>query len=218
MTPSRHQHPITCVAQPPGITAWAAIPELLVSCVHPQSTAHHPRVSVRIAHSRDALHLRWQIDDRYVRSVCTTLNGPVCEDSCVEFFCSPLPGVGYFNLEINAGGTIHLSWYARPGAPPRFVSEAAAQRIHVRSSLPPVVEPEISGPLTWTVDVDLPLAVISELIGETVRAHGSWRANFYKCGDLTSQPHWLSWAPVGDPLSFHKPECFGVVTFSEAAT
>ena len=32
-----------------------------------------------------------------------------------------------------------------------------------------------------------------------------WRANFYKCGDETSHPHWASWSPVGR-LDFHRPQ------------
>jgi len=39
----------------------------------------------------------------------------------------------------------------------------------------------------------------------------TWRANFYKCADDSSHPHWMSWNPVGDPLSFHRPERFGVL-------
>ena len=26
--------------------------------------------------------------------------------------------------------------------------------------------------------------------------HGAWRANFYKCGDDTSHPHWAAWSPL----------------------
>jgi hypothetical protein len=36
----------------------------------------------------------------------------------------------------------------------------------------------------------------------------SWRGNFYKCGNATSRPHWLSWAPLTD-RNFHLPVCFG---------
>ncbi len=34
--------------------------------------------------------------------------------------------------------------------------------------------------------------------------------NFYKCGDLTSEPHYLSWAPVTfEHPNFHLPAFFG---------
>ena len=38
----------------------------------------------------------------------------------------------------------------------------------------------------------------------------SVRANFYKCGDKTAHPHFLSWNPVvSSKPDFHRPECFG---------
>jgi hypothetical protein len=36
----------------------------------------------------------------------------------------------------------------------------------------------------------------------------TWRANFYKCGNLTSHPHWASWNPLAFK-NFHLPEYFG---------
>ena len=41
----------------------------------------------------------------------------------------------------------------------------------------------------------------------------TWRANFYKCGDETSHPHWLSWSPVKE-LNFHAPDDFGELKFT----
>ena len=39
-------------------------------------------------------------------------------------------------------------------------------------------------------------------------------ANFYKCGDDTTKPHFLSWNPVKAPKpDFHRPEQFGVLNF-----
>ena len=36
------------------------------------------------------------------------------------------------------------------------------------------------------------------------------KGNFNKCASATSQPHYLSWAPIhtAEP-DFHHPECFG---------
>ncbi|MBP5277596.1 MAG: hypothetical protein J6Z18_03800, partial [Prevotella sp.] len=42
----------------------------------------------------------------------------------------------------------------------------------------------------------------------------SFRANFYKCGDLLPKPHFLSWNAVEIPQpDFHRPDQFGKVTF-----
>ena len=39
-------------------------------------------------------------------------------------------------------------------------------------------------------------------------------ANFYKCGDLLAQPHFLSWnkIDIAKP-DFHRPDFFGKITF-----
>ena len=38
----------------------------------------------------------------------------------------------------------------------------------------------------------------------------SMRGKFNKCAEATSQPHYLSWAPIKTPApDFHRPEFFG---------
>jgi hypothetical protein len=135
----------------------------------------------------------------------------VCADSCVELFF--IPGedtaTGYFNLEVNCGGAMLFNHQFARGD---RVSEADCARIELAHSLPRRVDPEIAEPITWTVEYRLPFAVL----GPTdVPAPGvRWRANFYKCADGTSHPHWLTWAPVDRPApDFHVPECFGTLEF-----
>jgi hypothetical protein len=38
------------------------------------------------------------------------------------------------------------------------------------------------------------------------------RANFYKCGDKTPEPHFISWNPIDLPKpNFHVPQFFGLL-------
>jgi hypothetical protein len=38
------------------------------------------------------------------------------------------------------------------------------------------------------------------------------KANFYKCGDKTEEPHYLSWSPIDTPEpDFHVPSFFGLL-------
>ena len=59
----------------------------------------------------------------------------------------------------------------------------------------------------WRVTVLIPF----ELVGaDPENLPEKLRANFYKCGDKTAHPHFLSWNPVGTPSpDFHRPEFFG---------
>jgi hypothetical protein len=76
-----------------------------------------------------------------------------------------------------------------------------------------VVEPEIQEPTTWFIEFRIPISLLEKYVGPIGDPRGQrWTANFYKCGDKTSHPHWISWAPV-DQLNFHLPRCFGPIVF-----
>lgn len=186
--------------------------------VRPESSEHHPETTFRVLHDGENLYVRFDVKDRYVRSVQTAYQSPVCTDSCVEFFVQPKAGQGYFNFEVNAGGTLLLYYVEDPTRTEkglkRFTPVEAewGRRVTVRSSLPATVEPEVAEPLIWHVAYRVPLALFERYVGQVACDGAAWRANFYKCGDQTSHPHWLSWSPVS-ALNFHLPECFGELAF-----
>jgi hypothetical protein len=86
----------------------------------------------------------------------------------------------------------------------------------IAHSLPARVEPELQENVTWTVEYRLPFGMLSRYRTIVRPAPGAvWRANFYKCGDKTSHPHWLAWAPVRSARpDFHVPGSFGEVKFA----
>jgi hypothetical protein len=195
--------------------AWAAAGAGVVGCFREESSTHRPDVRFRILHNGTHLFVRFQMKDRYVRSVQTAYMGPVCTDSCSEFFVRPKAGQGYFNFEINAGGTLHLSYIEDPTYGPngfmkwRPVDPAWAQQVTIWHSLPAVVEPEITDPVDWSNGWSFPVSLLEAYVGPIGDLSGqTWRANLYKCADRTSHPHWASWAPI-PRLSFHLPEFFG---------
>ena len=43
-----------------------------------------------------------------------------------------------------------------------------------------------------------------------------FKANFYKCGDMTVKKHYAAWNPVfTEKPSYHQPQFFGQVVLSE---
>ncbi len=196
---------------------WDRVPHLDVARFHARSSPHRPLVRAQLGHSGDHLHLRFTVHDRYVLSRTTVPNGPVCTDSCVEFFVEPLPGLGYFNLEINAGGTVHCSHITDPTevagkfAGCAMLDPCDLATIRVATTLPPVIDPEIGTPLDWAMCAHIPIALFARRLGRIPPVPGTWRANFYKCADHSSHPHWASWAPINERLAFHVPERFGTI-------
>ncbi len=200
---------------------WRDIPSLPIDQFHPQSTDHRPATRAKLAMRGRRLHVLFNVGDRYVRSVHTNRQDQVCRDSCVEMFVEPVEGKGYFNFEFNCGGAMLLYHIADPAIGPdgqfkqyTIPPQEQLLPIEVRATLPEQTPIEIETPLTWRLAAAIPLEVMERYVGLlSVEQGTTWRANFFKCGDDTSHPHWASWSPIGEKLSFHQPDRFGVLRF-----
>jgi Carbohydrate-binding family 9 len=199
--------------------AWQDAEVLNVAHFRPESSEHRPVTQAKVLHDDAAIYVFFHVADRYVRSVQTQHNGPVCTDSCVEWFARPRPDRGYINFEVNCGGTLHCSYIEDPTRVPggfkRFtpVPQDLTAQIHIVHSLPSVVEPEITDAVEWTVAYRVPVALFEHYVGKLGALSGQqWMANFYKCGDQTSHPHWAAWSPVHE-LNFHRLQDFAPIQF-----
>ena len=201
---------------------WTAADEAHIAICRPESSAHHPDVRCRLLYDDHAIHGMFRVADRYVRAVQQHDNDPVCTDSCVEFFFQPFGRGPYFNLEMNCGGTILCFYISDHTRTPQGFAHSVTlppdelQMVRRYPSLPSIVDPEITEPLTWTLGFSLPFAMLEKYCGPINPAQlpgSAWRGNFYKCADKTSHPHWLTWQPI-NALNFHLPECFGTLRFA----
>ena len=198
---------------------WAPAPVIRLEYVRPESSPHHPRVAARIACDTRGVAVLFRVEDRYVRSRCTRYQDMVCEDSCVEWFVEPRPDRGYLNFEMNCGGTLHASYIEDATRTAdgfkkfRRLTAADAAEITLHTSMPKVVEPELTTPVTWSAFLYVPFTVFERYAGAISSTPGTvWRGNFFKCGDATSHPHWLTWSPVAE-LNFHRPQDFAPLVF-----
>lgn len=208
------------VAVPPeslaGIAALmdaAAVETVRVDCVNWQEYPYAPDVTVRVAHTGDAILLLWTVSEKYVRAMAETDNGPVWEDSCVEFFirpdqCSPY----YYNVECNCAGTLLIG---------RGTNNQ--DRVHAGAEVMGSVRRfgTISGstfdtksaPAEWQMGLYIP---VSAMFADDVKSLDGrmMTGNFYKCGDALPEAHFLSWNPIALPSPmFHCPDHFGLFRF-----
>ncbi len=185
-------------------------------------SGHRPVTKARFVYDDEFLGVSFRVEDQYVRAVARKFQDSVCSDSCVEFFVSPVPGSqAFFNFELNCGGTMLLMRVPSPeerqaGKENIDVSEADGATIVVAHSMPRIVEPEITDPITWALEYHVPLALFASYFDCDSPVSGTtWKGNVYKCGDRTSHPHWGSWAPVDTPQpSFHQPAFFQTFLFA----
>lgn len=196
--------------------AWAAVPPQTLTFYMGEKPDHAPRVQFRIAYDDRNIRVIWRVEDRYVRAAASAHQACVCVDSCVEFFMRPDPeSISYLNLEMNCGGTMLIN--NQPEGKPAYpIPSAELEAIEVAASLPRIVDPEIREPTVWTLEYRLPVAMIKRHLPAVTPAPGArWQANFYKCADLTSHPHWLTWSFMDFARpSFHIPKAFGLLEFA----
>ncbi|MCA9211629.1 MAG: hypothetical protein KDB27_01070 [Planctomycetales bacterium] len=196
---------------------WSDIESISLKHYMGNRPEHFPEVAAKSFADDKSIHVAFCVQDKYVVARATEDQGPVWCDSCVEFFFTPAIDAGYFNLEINCGGTILLHYQEAPRTGSKIVSPKQLAQINRSASLPKLIDPEITDDITWHVSVQIPFAVLNEYSPQQLdrpMAGTQWRANFYKCADESSHPHWLTWSPVDHPEpDFHRPHDFGIVEF-----
>jgi len=197
---------------------WKSVKPLELTFFMGERPEHFPKVQARLAYDAEAIYAIFRVQDRYVRAVARQHQDAVCRDSCVEFFFTPASdtATGYFNVEMNCGGTMLFHFQVVPRQNQVPLSPADLERVEVAHTMPKIVEPEIATPTTWTVEYRIPFDLLRKYYPAIRKpAPGVvWKANLYKCGDATSHPHWLTWSYVDRPRpDFHVPTSFGTLLF-----
>jgi hypothetical protein len=173
---------------------------------------YKPDVKFAIAYGDKEIFLKYYITEDYFKAEKTDTNQMVCEDSCVEFFVSPENDGIYYNLEFNGIGTILLGT-GTGRADSKRADSAIISKIRRKSSAGSKPVSERKGKFEWDIIIAVPLEVffhhkITNLKGKT------FRANFYKCGDMLTVPHYVTWSPVGtENPDYHQPKYFGELKF-----
>jgi hypothetical protein len=174
-------------------------------------------VKAKMMYDDKNLYVIFRVHDRYVRCITKDYNGPVWEDSCVEFFFSPDASLPerYFNLEINCGGTPLMHYNVIPDKEITMIAVDDIKMIEIAHSLPQLIDPEITEPVTWTIEYRIPLILPEKYSKITHPKHGiAWRANFYKIAENSSNPHYMTWSVVNNfKPDFHLPQFFGLLKF-----
>lgn len=185
---------------------------LMIDTINWKGYDYKPDVALSIAYSDYEIFLKYYVTENYFKAEKTDTNQMVCEDSCVEFFVSPEDDGIYYNMEFNAIGTCLLGVGTN-----RSTSKRATPGIvsKIRRLTTAGTEPfnEKEGVYAWAITIAIPFEVffhhqVRELKGKI------FRANFYKCGDKLSVPHYVTWNPVAtEKPDYHQPEHFGLLKF-----
>ena len=180
-----------------------------VACVNWPEYPACPAVSFRIARSEKYLAVSFCVEGPDLLATQMSDNGRSWEDSCCEFFVRPGDSE-YFNFEVTCIGSVLVERGSGRGARQKLDALDVA-RVLRRSSLPHEPIEVKGGNHVWKLDIMIPFDLIG-LDGNALPE--SIGANFYKCGDNSATPHFLTWSPIDLPApNFHAPEFFGKLIF-----
>jgi Carbohydrate-binding family 9 len=177
-----------------------------------QNIANVPKVHFNISHDNHHIHLNYFVKEHCLRAIETENNGNVWEDSCVECFVMPENDGIYYNFEFNCIGTKLLA-VGNSRENRTFAPSEILDKITVVSSLEKEPFDEVKGDFDWSIAVKIP---VESFFKHTITSLNNkcFRANFYKCGDKLSAPHFLVWSTIetAEP-DFHAPTYFGEICF-----
>ncbi len=174
---------------------------------------YRPEIAFRIAHCNNEIWLKYYIKEDHVLATRTATNSATHRDSCLEFFLDPKGDGNYYNFEVNAIGTTHLAYGPNRKARTFIAPELIEEQLRVRSSLGKEPFAQKIGQQSWEMTLVIPADILIYEKGLTLSGLRA-RANFYKCGDDSEIPHYLSWNPVEtDRPNFHTPQFFGTLIF-----
>lgn len=190
----------------PEVLNWDTVPALQIDWLF--NTAPLPiSAQAQVCYDDEALYVRLSAVEENIRAEYFGKLDEICEDSCLEFFFSPMAGDRrYFNIECNPNGCLYLGMGSNVQTLVRFVPEYP-------SILPKTKRTENG----WETVYSVPYSFIRQFFPDFSPAPGyTMRGNFYKCGDKTVQPHYLCWSPVVQlpAASFHNPDMFGTLHFA----
>ncbi|MBR6884058.1 MAG: hypothetical protein IKN06_13965 [Bacteroidales bacterium] len=171
----------------------------------PATYPYAPLCAGRIARTEESLIVDFRVSGLDLRAQNTEDNGKQWEDSCVEFFVENPDGSEYYNFEVNPLGKVLAAKGA--GRENRVKRPAEEMAQILRTARYEGAQDFQGGIWDWRVTLIVPF----ELLGvDLENLPEKLRANFYKCGDETAHPHFLSWSPIGTASpDFHRPEYFG---------
>ena len=184
----------------------------LIDTVNWTEYGYCPQVRFRMVYGDSAFLLQYSVKEQSVRALAAVDNEEVWKDSCVEFFVMPDEKI-YYNFEFNCSGTCLLA-----AGTSRNERETAQNTIISTIRRHPSLGKHPFGERTSETEWDMTLVIPYVCLfkhpdyspaGKTVRA------NFYKCGDELTVPHYLSWNPIKTKFpDFHRSEFFGTIKFA----
>lgn len=185
-----------------------ALPKQPIEEIPWQAYPYKPTVQFVTGYNASHLFLKYFVTEKAIRAVNSIINTAVWEDSCVEFFIG-FDEAGYYNFEFNCIGTA-LVGYGPAKTQRNLLPEPIVRQIVTRAFIARL--PGSKG-IQWELTIRIPLTTFIHHPLLTLPGL-KCRGNFYKCGDLLPEPHFVTWSAIETATpNFHSPAYFGRLHF-----
>lgn len=161
------------------------------------------RMTQQLCYDDEKMYVHQKAVETNIRAEHTQLLAQVCEDSCMEFFfCPETESDRYFNFEWNLNGCLYLGFRTGRENSVRLQLKDHKEMFGFRGAK------TTDG---WEIFYEIPVSFVQLFIPNfSLHSGKELRANCYKCGDLTSVKHYLSWNFVtSENPDFHRSQDFG---------
>lgn len=185
-----------------------------IACVNwPDLYPSDPKVSFKIAHNGTHLFIHYFVEEGEILAKTAEDNGPVWTDSCVEFFIAFNEST-YYNAEFSCIGKALLA-HRIDKSNGKAADSSIMNQIKRYPSLGTQPFDKRKGDFKWNLLIAIPILAYSDSGLDSFSGIKA-KANFYKCGDNLTIPHYLSWNPIHtEKPNFHQPQFFGDVYFGK---
>ena len=166
------------------------------------------------------LYVAFSAEDSDVWSTITARDGNLWDEEVLELYIDAKKnGTDYLEFQINPNNAVFDAFFPKPTN--RNLEQARARNLEKMESAV-----SVSGTLNkrddedraWFAELRIPLASIPSMGNVPPRDGDTVRVNFYRYDRPSNgEVNTLAWSPIGGG-SFHKPERFGVATFTGAGT
>ncbi len=170
-----------------------------------EENGYEPEVEYTLSLVEGGFHMHIVAQESNPRRVETRHQHYVHLDSCVEWFVMFAPEIcdKYFNFEVNANGTMYVTFKNDRGEK-TLLDVEDVEALNIKA---------VINETTWEISYTVPFTWIKKFIpGYEFEEGMTMKANFYKCGDKTEYPHYGMWNKVENPTPcFHKAKYFGEI-------
>ena len=183
---------------------WSQIPVLDID-----NHNWRPKVDVsaraQICYDENGLYVHLRAWEKDVRAEVNIPLGPVCDDSCLEFFFRPDENdPRYFNIETNPLGFTFVGLCYDRNRNCRLAPDYARD----------IFEKKINRLADgWELFYTVPVSFVRVFFPNFELKPGrKLYGNCFKCGDKTVKDHYLSWSPITcEEEDFHRICDFGLM-------